>query len=45
MMIVTHDPVWASLCDRVVRMVDGRITEDLTLPDDASDADPSSTPD
>jgi len=35
MMIVTHDPVWASLCDRVVRMVDGRITEDLDLPDDS----------
>jgi putative ABC transport system ATP-binding protein len=34
MMIVTHDPVWASLCDRVVRIVDGRVTEDLELPDD-----------
>jgi predicted ABC-type transport system involved in lysophospholipase L1 biosynthesis ATPase subunit len=34
MVIVTHDPVWASLCHRVVRMVDGLITEDLALPDD-----------
>ncbi len=34
MLIVTHDPVWASLGDRVVRMVDGRITEDLGLPDE-----------
>jgi putative ABC transport system ATP-binding protein len=36
MLIVTHDPVWASLCDRVVRMVDGRITEDVDLPDDTA---------
>jgi putative ABC transport system ATP-binding protein len=35
MMIVTHDPVWASLCHRIVRMQDGTITEDLQLPDDA----------
>lgn len=41
MMIVTHDPVWASLCDRVVRMVDGQITEDVALPDDAADAEPA----
>ena len=34
MMIVTHDPVWASLTDRVVRMVDGRVTEDLGLSDE-----------
>jgi putative ABC transport system ATP-binding protein len=34
MVIVTHDPVWASLCHRVVRIVDGRITEDLDLPED-----------
>jgi len=36
MLIVTHDPVWASLCHRVVRMVDGRITEDLDLPEDTA---------
>jgi len=28
-LVVTHDPVWASLCDRVVRLTDGRIVEDL----------------
>lgn len=31
-LIVTHDPVWASVCDRVVRVVDGTISEDVTLP-------------
>jgi putative ABC transport system ATP-binding protein len=30
-LIVTHDPVWASVCDRIVRVVDGRISEDLTM--------------
>ncbi len=39
MVIVTHDPVWASLTDRVVRMVDGRITEDLGLSDDGDAGD------
>jgi putative ABC transport system ATP-binding protein len=34
MVIVTHDPVWASLCHRVVRVVDGGITEDVELPED-----------
>jgi putative ABC transport system ATP-binding protein len=33
-LIVTHDPVWASACDRIVRVVDGRISEDLALPGD-----------
>ena len=33
-LIVTHDPVWASACDRIVRVVDGRISEDLVLPGD-----------
>jgi putative ABC transport system ATP-binding protein len=33
-LIVTHDPVWASACDRIVRVVDGRISEDLVLPRD-----------
>ena len=30
-LIVTHDPVWASVCDRVVRLVDGRIDEDIRV--------------
>ncbi len=33
-LIVTHDPVWASACDRIVRVVDGRVSEDLALPGD-----------
>jgi putative ABC transport system ATP-binding protein len=33
-LIVTHDPVWASVCDRIVRVVDGRISEDLSMPGD-----------
>jgi putative ABC transport system ATP-binding protein len=36
LVIVTHDPVWASLCHRVVRMQDGRITEDLSFPDEVA---------
>ncbi len=31
-LIVTHDPVWASSCDRIVRVVDGRVSEDLPMP-------------
>ncbi|MFQ5351766.1 MAG: ABC transporter ATP-binding protein [Candidatus Binatia bacterium] len=31
MIVVTHDPVWAANCDRVVRLVDGRIGEDTPL--------------
>jgi putative ABC transport system ATP-binding protein len=30
-LIVTHDPVWASVCDRIVRVVDGLISEDLSM--------------
>ncbi len=26
--VVTHDPIWAALCGRIVRLVDGRIAED-----------------
>jgi len=37
MMIVTHDPIWAAVCDRVVRLVDGKITDDIPLPDDTED--------
>ncbi len=31
MLIVTHDPVWGSFCDRIVRLNDGRISEDIFL--------------
>jgi putative ABC transport system ATP-binding protein len=31
MLVVTHDPVWGSFCDRIVRLSDGRVTEDLLL--------------
>jgi putative ABC transport system ATP-binding protein len=31
-LIVTHDPVWASVCDRIVRVVDGCISEDMSMP-------------
>jgi putative ABC transport system ATP-binding protein len=30
-LIVTHDPVWAAICDRVVRLVDGALSEDQTF--------------
>ncbi len=30
-LVVTHDPVWGSFCDRIVRVSDGRITEDIAL--------------
>jgi ABC-type lipoprotein export system ATPase subunit len=31
MMVVTHDPVWGSFCDRIVRLNDGCISEDIPL--------------
>lgn len=31
MVVVTHDPVWGSFCDRIVRLSDGRIAEDIAL--------------
>ncbi len=31
MVVVTHDPVWGSFCDRIVRLSDGRVAEDLAL--------------
>ncbi len=37
--VVTHDPVWASICDRVVRMVDGTVEQDLTFGDDRESTD------
>jgi len=44
--VVTHDPVWASVCDRVVRLVDGEIVEDLDLgreDDDGDEPEPDTT--
>lgn len=32
--VVTHDPVWGSFCDRIVRIADGRISEDIALTGD-----------
>ena len=40
--VVTHDPVWASICDRAVRIVDGEVVEDLSL-QDSGGADPGGT--
>lgn len=38
MLVVTHDPVWAANCDRVVRLVDGLVSEDTYLkPRDSGD--------
>jgi ABC-type lipoprotein export system ATPase subunit len=34
---VTHDPVCASYGDRVIRLVDGRIVEDIDVRDQAPD--------
>jgi len=31
MMVVTHDPVWGSFCDRIVRLQDGNVCEDISL--------------
>ncbi len=33
MMIITHDPVSAAVCDRVVRIVDGKVSQDIGLAD------------
>jgi putative ABC transport system ATP-binding protein len=30
-LVATHDPVVASLCDRVVRLADGRVVDDTTV--------------
>lgn len=30
-LVVTHDPVWGSFCDRIVRLADGVVTEDIRL--------------
>jgi putative ABC transport system ATP-binding protein len=34
MLVVTHDPVWGSFCDRIVRLNDGAISEDIGLSSD-----------
>jgi len=34
MMVVTHDPVWGSFCDRIVRLSDGSVAEDIALGSD-----------
>ena len=39
MLVVTHDPVWASMCDRVVCLIDGLIVSDQELPRDDSGLD------
>jgi len=38
-LVATHDPLVASRCDRVVKLHDGRITDDLGLHPDASEVD------
>ena len=37
MVVVTHDPVWGSFCDRIVRLSDGRLSEDIDLTGGGSD--------
>ena len=42
MLVVTHDPVWAANCDRVIRLVDGLVSEDTYLkPRDNGDSKPN----
>jgi putative ABC transport system ATP-binding protein len=33
-LLVTHDPVFAASCERVLRLVDGRLQQEMTLPPD-----------
>ncbi len=33
MIVVTHDPVWGASCDRIVRLVDGVVNDDISLAD------------
>jgi len=40
-LLVTHDPVFAAYADRVIRIVDGRLQQDMALPDEPSDDDVS----
>lgn len=40
-LMVTHDPVFATCAQRVLRLVDGRLSQEIALPDEhASDGDP-----
>jgi putative ABC transport system ATP-binding protein len=32
LIVATHDPVIASRCDRILRLLDGRLTDDVTVP-------------
>ena len=36
-LLVTHDPVFGAYARRVLRLVDGAVDQDMTLPDDATD--------
>jgi putative ABC transport system ATP-binding protein len=38
-LLVTHDPVFAAYADRVIRIVDGKLQQDMSLPDEPSDDD------
>jgi putative ABC transport system ATP-binding protein len=38
-LVATHDPIVASRCDRIVRIRDGRVIDDLTVAPNASAAD------
>jgi putative ABC transport system ATP-binding protein len=37
-LIVTHDPIWATIGDRIVRIRDGRIAQDIDLLEETADA-------
>lgn len=39
MLVITHDPVWASTTDRVVRMVDGAIDQDIPVAEEDDETD------
>jgi putative ABC transport system ATP-binding protein len=37
--VVTHDPLVASRCDRIVRLRDGRVVEEMDVAPDATASD------
>ncbi|MFT4570401.1 MAG: putative ABC transport system ATP-binding protein [Hyphomicrobiaceae bacterium] len=41
---VTHDPIWGAYCDRIVRLEDGKISEDVALLDTPGIAPPKASP-